>query len=709
MRLRMGSLFCFLLATHWLVAQPTVTRVETRGIEIISQGASVITPDGRKILEGPVTVRSPNLFLLTADEALEQADGTITARGNVKIDYQTDQGLVEITASEVHYQIDSGSGSLLNVTARFGDAFFFRGSHLEILDKGNAFIIEDGTVTACNQPIPQWSMSIKQATVEREGYARIKGAKFRLKRLPLIYLPYLVVPAMQKRRSGLLIPETGRSDRNGSSYAQPIYWAPRQDLDFTFTPTVYDRAGFQFDLESRYTPTPDFTGIFESRIYWDDIVAAAERAGNAPTEDGEAIEDLRYRFKLDHRQKLMGGHLDLLADAGSDFSIDRDYLRNTDDTRTRDYYMEGRFHKSFGRSALLLRLGQTERILSRGTDVLAVRRLPDIKFYQPNRHIGGGFFLHTTAYASQFELEDVGPSMIRDDVMRLGLETELSRTANLSSFIHTRWGAGYRGAYYRRDNQDTDSRDTNGAPYAFVETVGPRLQKDYEFGGQRLVHVLDAGVVVKLGNKDDNRFLPDIFLDELDLRINEEVDGIQTAWKVNSRFFLGSSALARPVLEVEVTQDLDVEGNNETSDPINTRFRLLNLRGFDANGIFSFNPDTGTLDTLSIYGSVNRGEWRGYGGYVKRQRPTGEDEESFIAITSWQFPRWRSRFKIAWDYDFELQDFKSQEFLYGYQGQCVGFNVVYVKSPFDSSLEANRDYLRLTVSLRNLSEFGTRF
>lgn len=670
---------------------------------------------GNEIHYLDVTINLPGTLLMTADDVLSnEKTGIITARGNVKIDYYSTQGLVEVTAHEVIYDRINRSGFCTQVTAQFGEEVYFEGLSLEILDGGNQFIVLDGELTACNQAAPQWSLGIKRTVIQREGYAFIRGAQFRVKNVPIFYFPFFIAPAMQNRRSGLLTPDTGSSERNGGFFGQPFYWAPRGDMDFTFTPYVYKDAGLRFDLEARYVPSKHTTGYLKGRYFTDDIMKDLVTAGQAPQEDGKDLTKNRFRGVWQHRQKTMGGEFRLDVEAGSDFSVDRDFLQEAARTRIRDYTYSAHFDRPLGRNHLSLEVNRLERILAQDEQVQTVSRLPDIRFYQPNLHLGSGFYVRNYAYATIFDVEDLGslPAVVPEDsasplsdrVMRLGLDSEISRTQNWVKFLHTRWGFRYQGAFYQLE--DKDEEGNRGGGFAFLETVGPRLQKIYDHGKRRLVHYMDLGLTMKMGAEDEDAFLDSILFDELDIRIDEQVDGFQAAWRLSSRLFVGPVGKVRPLLDVEVRQDADFSDDESASNqPIETRFRLLNLGGFHGHGIFEVNPDTGTLDTLSVYTSVNRGEWTGYGGYVKR-RPSAE---SFIGISQWNLRRWRSRFKIAIDYDFEKNDIKSEEFLYGYQGQCVGLALNYVRSPFDSSTLSARDYFQVTVNLRNLSELGSRF
>lgn len=686
-------------------------RGQTDNLKIENQGTLIISPDGERVIRGNVRIGLPGVFLLTADEAiLDSKSGTVTARGNVKIDFETKLGMVEVTARELNYHLQSLSGNLIDVTAQFGEDFFFEGERLEVYDRAQAFDIFEGSITACNQANPQWSLKIKKASVKNEGYAFIRGTRFLIKGVPVAYLPFLIVPAMQERRSGLLFPETGNSERNGTYYSQPIYFAPRQDLDFTFTPAFFDISGFTLGLETRYKPRLDLSGSFNANVYWDDVIGEAQKNGTVPLEGGKPLETRRYRVQWSHDQPVFDGHLRVRVDNGSDFNVDRDFLKGTARTRIRDYYYRARFDQDKGRNALSIQVDQVDRILpvSQLDDrVIGISRLPEIRFYQPNRAIGKGFYLRNNVSASLFDLEDLGSHRYNDKLLRFGLESELSKSQNLNRFIHTRWGAGYTGSYSRLENEGRG--ETTGGLFAFLETVGPRLHRTYRLGAKRLVHYADAVLITKYASRDEDPFLESVFLDELDIRIDEQAEGLQAAWKVNSRFFLGASNRVRPLMEVEIKQDVKLDPDVEENPPIDTRIRLLNLNGFQTNSIFEYNPDKGTLDTFSIFGSVNRSKWRGYGGYVKRRTQVGTQQESFIGISEMTFSALRSRLRVAMDYDFETGDFKSQELLYTYQGQCLAINLNYVKSPFNSSKNGNKDFIRITLSLKNLGEWGTKF
>ena len=218
-----------------------------------------------------------------------------------------------------------------------------------------------------------------------------------------------------------------------------------------------------------------------------------------------------------------------------------------------------------------------KRILSTEEKVQTVNELPGLRLYQPNRPLGKGFYLRNYLYANFFDFEDLGANNLSDRLLRVGLDSEVSRTQNWSRYIHTRWGLRYQGAFYRMNHEGDSS--TRGGLISFLETVGPRFQKSYSTRkGRRLVHFLDASIAIKAGKSEEEPFLDTILFDELDIRIADQVDGIESTWKINSRVFAGPLGKVRPLLELEISQDIDVDG--EATQPIKSRFRLLNLGRF---------------------------------------------------------------------------------------------------------------------------------
>ena len=123
-----------------------------------------------------------------------------------------------------------------------GDVYF-RGKQIEQLKPG-AFRIQNGVVTPCTQALPIWEFSARTIDLFADDHVLMKNAVFKIKGVPLLYLPVLYYPISEKKRSsGLLMPGIGNSSRKGFMFSQPVFWAINRSMDATFTYEFYTRAG----------------------------------------------------------------------------------------------------------------------------------------------------------------------------------------------------------------------------------------------------------------------------------------------------------------------------------------------------------------------------------------------------------------------------------------------------------------------------------
>ena len=82
------------------------------------------------------------------------------------------------------------------------------------------------------------------------GVAR--NAVLRVGKVPVLYVPWVMFPIDDRRRTGLLFPAAGNSDRNGFEYKQPIYLNLAPNYDATITPRIMSERGAMLASEFRY-------------------------------------------------------------------------------------------------------------------------------------------------------------------------------------------------------------------------------------------------------------------------------------------------------------------------------------------------------------------------------------------------------------------------------------------------------------------------
>ena len=101
---------------------------------------------------------------------------------------------------------------------------------------------------------------MSSAEVEVEGYARVKNARLRVKKLPVFYWPYMIWPAKTERTSGLLVPNVGYSQRRGEYLGLAWYQVLGPSYDNTVYVDGYTEGFYGVGDEFRYRPSESTRG-----------------------------------------------------------------------------------------------------------------------------------------------------------------------------------------------------------------------------------------------------------------------------------------------------------------------------------------------------------------------------------------------------------------------------------------------------------------
>lgn len=144
----------------------------------------------------------------------------------------------------------------------------------------------------------------------------MKQAVFRVKKLPLLYIPYLRYP-LKDRATGFLFPKVGFNRVKGLAISQSFYWALAPNMDATLTADFYSRKGTGAGLEYRYL----FPGGTRGEVSGYLFLFRREEAGQRPSP--------AYLLRLNHAQALpLGFQLTGQADYSSSFNFLREFENN---------------------------------------------------------------------------------------------------------------------------------------------------------------------------------------------------------------------------------------------------------------------------------------------------------------------------------------------------------------------------------------------
>lgn len=222
-------------------------QLEDQTIVIESKKTEIIKNQSTKF-SGDVILATQDKKV-TADELLiDRSNNLITTKGKTK--YQ--DNIITINADSLNANslektlIMEGTEYRLNTAPGRGAA-----KTLQLDPQG--VTLTDSSFTSCTETIPDWELSaseINLSSEDNEGEAW--NSVFRVKDIPVLYLPYFNFPLTDERKSGLLYPKISSSGSSGFKYEQPFYWNIAPNVDATITPIHMSKRGTQLNTEVRY-------------------------------------------------------------------------------------------------------------------------------------------------------------------------------------------------------------------------------------------------------------------------------------------------------------------------------------------------------------------------------------------------------------------------------------------------------------------------
>ena len=235
-------------------------------------------------LKGDVEIDFRDLVLRADEITYDSQSGQVTATGHLVLDGGPHDEHIEASRGEYNVKTQTGrfwdvAGSTgarfrgKSVTLTSSNPFVFTGKLVEKVSP-DRYILQHGTVTSCELPKPKWTFHAAKIIVDVGGTARIYNSNFRVKGVPILYLPYAQHPVDNLgRQSGFLIPTFGTSNVKGFILGDSYYWAINRSMDATIGAEYWSRRGWAQHGEFRARPSDssfvnlNYFGVLD-RGYW---------------------------------------------------------------------------------------------------------------------------------------------------------------------------------------------------------------------------------------------------------------------------------------------------------------------------------------------------------------------------------------------------------------------------------------------------------
>ena len=292
---------------------------------VYSKRETIEGEEGKRIIvrSGNVDARY-GIYRLQADKiTIYEAEGKMIAEGSVIFD-ESDYQRITGARGEFNYKTKLGffidSTGFTNQT-NDGTVLYFTADRVERVAE-NEFIVINGKFTACEENVPKWSFTAGKAVIRPNDKVKLTNAKFRVRDIPILPLPYASIPIKQRdRASGFLTPTFGFSANKGFRLTTAYYQTLGRSADVTIRNDIYSSRGIGYGADVRTR--------LNSRSYLDfgfyavkDRIFGAKKSAANPDQGGTlfyadgvqyfpkgftAVADVRLTSNLAFRQVFSDG------------------------------------------------------------------------------------------------------------------------------------------------------------------------------------------------------------------------------------------------------------------------------------------------------------------------------------------------------------------------------------------------------------------
>lgn len=424
---------------------------------------------------GDVKIAFQDVSLRCDEMEVDLATLRVRAAGNVVFD----QGSVRMACDHLDFDLRGKVGTFFEVDASFPPSYRFRGRELEKLDETH-YRFRDGLFTSCTltgDEAPPWSIEIREALVELEGYGHFKGAAFKVRGVPVFYTPRLLWPVKRDRAAGFLVPNLGYNDRRGAYLGNAFFWPISRSLDTTTYLDLYSKGYVGVGQELRWAPAESASG--ELLLY---------------TIRDPDSDEWQWKALGKYAQLFPGGY-SLKAELNdvSDLDYFQRFERTFENNAMRTLFSYLTLTRTWGPQTVNLRADHRETYFTANAVVL--ERRPEVEYRLRSTRIGRTpFYLSLVGVADQFAVDR--SATLAGTYSRVDLFPTLSILTPGLPWLNLTPTLGARATYYtaryganRTTLEDEPITRTYGT--AGLSVVGPSFSRVWSGDGFKLKHLIE--------------------------------------------------------------------------------------------------------------------------------------------------------------------------------------------------------------------------
>jgi len=457
--------------------------------------------------------------LLKADYVKINIDTKDTeAKGNVELNENGDV----LSCDAFNINLDTQMGHVENAK------LFIKQDNLHITGKditklgANTYEIKQGTVTTCDTESPPWRIDAKKINVTIDGYAWVENGIFRIKKIPVAYLPFAPFPVKISRQSGFLFPEIGQSSSKGAEFNNSFFWAMSENTDSTIWLDAASKKGIGTGLEYRFKLKEDTWGKVygyfadESSSYFKDEYNDTR---DRKHQRGYLNFEGEHYFNQDAYVKAQGSYItdrEFYGDYGKEVRRSKTEIEDKTNISSRPYDESLIFfNKNWDRCNLVFNTEYYKNLTH--SDHSVSQPLPSLTFGTMKLPLSTSpfFYQFDTAYNYFYRNEGVKGS-------RFDMYPKISLPLNRDGWLKFDTVVGVRGVSYQGIKNDDGSNNS-----AVFPTVDSKLSADFvrafAIDGktvQKIRHTITPTLFYQYTASDDQDDTPDFDMPENFYRVH---------------------------------------------------------------------------------------------------------------------------------------------------------------------------------------------
>ncbi|MEW8137787.1 MAG: LPS assembly protein LptD [Candidatus Thiodiazotropha endolucinida] len=223
--------------------------LENQYLQLAADSMEFDQTTGSSRLAGSVQLWRPDGYAEADSISFDHQNRVAELFGNLFIQ----QTGLRATAQQGYLELDDDRGWLSDSEFRLTENNARGSAALITLTSKDQSHYEKVVYSTCPPDRNDWSLVASELEIDMaEGWGSARHARLQLAGLPVLYIPYFTFPVDERRKTGLLIPSIGSSNRLGSELTLPYYFNIAPNYDATLTPRLMSKRGVMLGGEFRF-------------------------------------------------------------------------------------------------------------------------------------------------------------------------------------------------------------------------------------------------------------------------------------------------------------------------------------------------------------------------------------------------------------------------------------------------------------------------